>query len=1031
VTYDTERVRVGRKPVLLCEIDLDKCANIYGAAPESDIDEIIYGGDRFALLPHQQSGVGSIAFNNDFSKMFMLDGNDEILDFELSTPGVVSTATAIGNSVDIQPQSIAHVSLWFNDDGTKFYTATGIPGDIFEYSLSVGFDLSSTFAYVDKLTQSVEASCTGGCFSADGTKLYLCGRTNDKIHQFSCSPAFDVSTATSDAVSIDFSSKTSLSNEVRISDNGLTIYVADNTSIFQYDLSTAWSLTGATFNSERDLSTDLLDDQLVGFFLFDPGDIFIIEHYTPFYVSHYGGLAGNNPVNELSAPEDFSDAAWTSAAPPVVTADTDYAPDGAKTADLVNDDNAAAHEFLDQDAAEYDDAEPYSFTIFVKKDTVGRATRFIGFYLTHYGIGTQDTILKIDTATGEYDLTTVTDGDSVGEVQDHSADWWQIVMGSKSDGSNTGLRVRGYTALGASATWVNGVAAIGSAVLWGAQLTKGAVPVSYGVGICTALGVTGSECYNTRETCQDLVNFNPILPKTYQLSSALVEGEPFIPCINSSELAPTVINPDKGLGLRASIKVTFDDFPHHDIGIDPYYATRNYTPADTGTYFGKLIARNRHYVGRPMRIKTGYIGDTFSSDDFQTRSYVIDKITGPNSRGQITIEGKDILKLADDARAVAPAVSTGKLTANITSGATSLTVTSGTESEYDISDYLRIGDEVILAPAANRSSNVFSNLTRGSFGSVAASHDADDTAQACKHLNATNPVDVVYDLLINHASIPTRYITTADWDTERDTWYTTGGISTLITESEGVTGLINDLAEQFFFQLWWDDINQKIIFKAIVPPRSAAAVTDLSDADSLVDGSVQVTRDDAKRLSRVIVYYNPISPIDTSEAKDYRSFYARIDSDSEASTEYGDQRQKIIFARFIGSEATAIQTGGRVLSYFRDSPRDIKFKVDAKDSDNVTGGLVDIISRAIQGTDGADLSTRFQITSVKELTRDGSGHHYEMNGIESQYNNRYGYIGATSLSDYSAESDANKALYGFICLDTGLFADGTAGYRII
>jgi hypothetical protein len=278
-------------------------------------------------------------------------------------------------------------------------------------------------------------------------------------------------------------------------------------------------------------------------------------------------------------------------------------------------------------------------------------------------------------------------------------------------------------------------------------------------------------------------------------SNVLIPGENYLPCIQSADLAPTVINPEKGLGQRASIRVVMSDFPHHDRGIDPYVANRSYTPADQGTYFGKLIARNRHYVGRPIRIHSGYIGDAFDLDNFQTRHYVIDNIEGPDARGQITITAKDILKLADDKRAVAPAPSTGALVSGISAAATSLTVTSGTESEYNAeSDYLRIGDEIIQAPAANRSANVFSNLTREAFGTTASTHSAGDSVQACKHLDDVNVVDLVKDLLENYAGIDTGFIVDADWNAERDTWYSSTTIQTLITEPDGVSKLINALA---------------------------------------------------------------------------------------------------------------------------------------------------------------------------------------------------------------------------------------------
>jgi len=43
----------------------------------------------------------------------------------------------------------------------------------------------------------------------------------------------------------------------------------------------------------------------------------------------------------------------------------------------------------------------------------------------------------------------------------------------------------------------------------------------------------------------------------------------------------------------------------------------------------------------------------------------------------------------------------------------------------------------------------------------------------------------------------------------------------------------------------------------------------------------------------------------------------------------------------------------------------------------------------------------------------------------------YGFIAPNSTPDYGSASAAEKAGYGFICLDTGLFSNGDDGYLII
>ena len=433
-----------------------------------------------------------------------------------------------------------------------------------------------------------------------------------------------------------------------------------------------------------------------------------------------------------------------------------------------------------------------------------------------------------------------------------------------------------------------------------------------------------------------------------------------------------------------------------------------------------------------MRIKSGYVAAAgFSISDFQSRHYVIDNISGPDGRGRVTVTGKDVLKLADDKRAQCPAPTTGLLTVALTDVATSMTLTSGTEGEYTAEgDYIRIGDEIIRAPVGNRSANVFSNLTRGAFNTTGEAHAIGDSLQSCKHLNATNVIDLVEDLLTNYAGINSAFINSTDWAAEETNWYATSDITTLITEPTGINQLVNELAEQFFFQVWWNEIDQEILLKAIVPPVVASIPT-WTDEAGLIADKTRIGRDDNQRLTRVLIYYNARTPIDVTEPEDYESAYIIIDADAESADEYNDQRLQVIFGRFIDSESLAVQTGGRLLNRFRNTLQNAVVQVDAKDADIWTGDIAVIDSIRLQGHAGANAETQFQAMSAKELTRDLSGSTYEFKMLEVNYGGRYGYIGPDTLNDYDVESAANLAAYGFISPDSGVFSDSEPAYKVI
>ena len=101
---------------------------------------------------------------------------------------------------------------------------------------------------------------------------------------------------------------------------------------------------------------------------------------------------------------------------------------------------------------------------------------------------------------------------------------------------------------------------------------------TYGIAPCTAaIGVTGtSKCYNTYATCQSKPNFNKIT-KTYRFceqNADLPVGLSAIPLLKSVSFASQEITPNKGLGVRGSVSISFLDAPWPETEIDPYFRER-------------------------------------------------------------------------------------------------------------------------------------------------------------------------------------------------------------------------------------------------------------------------------------------------------------------------------------------------------------------------------------------------------------------------------------------------------------------------
>lgn len=565
------------------------------------------------------------------------------------------------------------------------------------------------------------------------------------------------------------------------------------------------------------------------------------------------------------------------------------------------------------------------------------------------------------------------------------------------------------------------------------ELTLGYCANTYGVAPCTAaVGTTGLvKCYNTFSTCQDTPNFSNV-GKTYRFVENLADlpaGCEAFPCLTDISLAPTKIEPN-GIGQRASVTVTLRDFPHHDRGIDKYIVDRTYDPIDSGTFFGKLKSRNPYYLNRELVIKVGYIDpdglDLTFTTDFQVRRYFIESFNGPDANGMVKFVAKDVLKLADNARAKAPMPSDGLLSANMTAVATTLTLTAGWSSSYPTGGgKVRINNEIMSY--ASRTGDVLSGMVRGLNGTVADTHDAGDSVQLCLTYTSAKPSDILEDLLINYANVDPAFIPSAAWELENDDKLASHNMTVVVPEPTGVRDLITEVLKSTLSYMWWDELDSEIKFKASFPIDRRTNLTALTDEINLIDGSITVVDEEKSRLTEVIVYYNQIDATEEDKKTNFTNVYAQLDADKESVNQYGVKQTLEIPSRWMNASGAAIEVAGRSLNLFKNTPRRIKFKLDAKDSDLLTGDIVNIQSRSMQDVDGTAKSINFLVTKKQETE---VGTIYEYEAFEFNLGARVAYIGPNTLNDYDVESEDNKRNYGFIADNDGRMSDGSPAYQI-
>lgn len=225
--------------------------NEYSLSTAFDISTASYTSN-FGLGSQDGTPLG-LAFNNDGTKMYMVGNNHTVYQYSLSTAFTLSGASYDSVSYSVSSYQTTLTGIMFNSDGTKMYIlSSGTGGKINEYDLSTAFNVST--ASYNSVTISVNAqeySANGMCFNSDGTKIFLTGQTNDSVHQFNLSTAYDLSTASYSNITFSVASQETGPQDVAFNNDGSKMYIIGETTDAIYQYSTGSTTTTATL----DLST--------------------------------------------------------------------------------------------------------------------------------------------------------------------------------------------------------------------------------------------------------------------------------------------------------------------------------------------------------------------------------------------------------------------------------------------------------------------------------------------------------------------------------------------------------------------------------------------------------------------------------------------------------------------------------------------------------------------------------------------------------------------------------------------------------
>ena len=209
----------------------------YSLSSAWDISSASYDSISFSVTG-QGSNPRGVSFKPDGTKMFILDaGTDDVYQYSLSTAWDISTASY--DSVNLALSALITIGsgLFFNSDGTKLFIPCRGSDYIYEYDVSTAYDIgTASYNSVRLNVVSVDNTPEGVYFSPTGDKMFFVGAGNDAVYQYSLSTAFDLSSAVYDSVSFSFASQDAVPAGLSFKADGSKMYVvgAITDTIYQY-----------------------------------------------------------------------------------------------------------------------------------------------------------------------------------------------------------------------------------------------------------------------------------------------------------------------------------------------------------------------------------------------------------------------------------------------------------------------------------------------------------------------------------------------------------------------------------------------------------------------------------------------------------------------------------------------------------------------------------------------------------------------------------------------------------------------------
>lgn len=480
-------------------------------------------------------------------------------------------------------------------------------------------------------------------------------------------------------------------------------------------------------------------------------------------------------------------------------------------------------------------------------------------------------------------------------------------------------------------------------------------------------GEVDGTCYSFPQTCSSPDSYLSGLTTPFTFPSTQLDWSVnFYNGFKSWSHSPPKVDPGQSMGSRAKVSFNLIDSVDNDIYV-PYPDRRT----SNATLFTKWIARNPNFEGRAVTVQTGFDPLNFDIDNFITREYVIDSLQV--NKGILSCSCLDPLILTDDKKAKAPVASLGTLTVIVDNASTTITYGGAPALDYGVSGtvFVRIDSEVIECTVL--SDFILTIVNRGIGGTGQKDHPLNATVQKDLYYNNVNGVVIIQDLMTNYTTINSAVI-----DDYSSVIAATPSLTLTahITKSTSVKKLIDEIIKVCDLVMYYDEENQLIKIKQVQDVSTQPIF--INEDDNILRDSISFTRLPKEQYTRYSTAWAPNDITKTTGEEHFSIVYQPINLNNELPVNKGEVEEKEIFYnRWLTNDSNDITIGTslaqRVLDRSQQVPQEFGFTLDVEDVFNTQGGVfelgsvVTVSSSRRVNVDGSNLSTNYQILSMKDL----------------------------------------------------------------